>query len=94
MSLIDVKSSSYAEYNVDSNDKDHKLKIGNHVSISQYKNIFAKRYPLNLSEAVLVISKIKNTIPWTYIINDLNSDEKWKDYDNSFNSWIDRKDIV
>ena len=42
----------------------------------------------------MVISKIKNTIPWTYIINDLNSDEKWKDYDNSFNSWIDRKDIV
>ena len=34
ISLIDVKSSSYAEYNVDSNDKDHKLKIGNHVSIS------------------------------------------------------------
>ena len=74
-----------------------------------------------------MISKIKNTVSWRYVISDLNSEEtigsfyekelqktnqkefriekvikrngnklyvKWKGYDNSFNSWIDRKDIV
>ena len=42
MKPIDVKSDSYAEYNVDSNDKSPKIKIGDHVRISKYKNIFAK----------------------------------------------------
>ena len=74
-----------------------------------------------------VISKIKDTVPWTYFINDLNGEEiigscyekelkktnqkelriekvikskenklyvKWKGYDDKFNSWIDKKDIV
>ena len=44
MKPIDVKSNSYAEYNVDSNAKDPKFEIGNHVRISKYKNIFAKEY--------------------------------------------------
>ena len=76
---------------------------------------------------VFIISKIKNTVPWTYIINDLNGEEiigtfyekellktnqkefrtekankkkgdklylKWRGYDNSFNSWIDKRDLV
>ena len=33
MKPIDVKSNSYAIYNVDSNDEDPKLKIGDHVRI-------------------------------------------------------------
>ena len=33
MKPIDVKSNSYAVYNVDSNAKDAKLKIGNHARI-------------------------------------------------------------
>ena len=37
---IDVKSNSDAEYNVNSNDKDSKFKIGDHVRNSKYKNIF------------------------------------------------------
>ena len=74
-----------------------------------------------------MIKKIKNTVPWTYVINDLNGEEiigtfyekklqkinqqqftiekvikkkgsklyvKWKGYDNSFNSWIDKKDLA
>ena len=74
-----------------------------------------------------MIKKIKNTVPWTYVIDDLNGEEitgtfyekelqkidqqefriekgikkkgdkfyvKWKGYDNSFNSWIDKKDLV
>ena len=65
MKHIDVKSSSYAEYNVDSKDKDPKFKVGDHVRVSKYKNIFAEGYTRNWSEKVLVISKIKNTVPWT-----------------------------
>ena len=45
------------------------------VRISKYKNIFAKGYTPNWSEEVFVIRKIKNTIPWTYIISDLNDEE-------------------
>ena len=75
MKLIDVKSNSYAEYSIDFNAKDPKFKIGNHVGISKYKSIFAKVYASNWSEEVFVISKIKNTVPWTYVINDLNGKE-------------------
>ena len=75
----------------------------------------------------LLLKKIKNTVPWTYIISDLNGEEivgsfcekelqktnqkefriekvikrkgnklyvKWKRYNNSFNSWIDKKDLI
>ena len=81
----------------------------------------------NWSEEILIIKKIKNTVPQTYVLNDLNDEEiigtfyenelqktkqnefriekvikrkgdklyvKWKGYDKSFNSWIDKKDIV
>ena len=65
MKLINVKSSSYAEYYLSSNTKDDKFKIGRHVRISKYKNIFPKGYTPNWSEEVFVISKIKNTVPWT-----------------------------
>ena len=74
MKPIDVKSDSYAEYNVDSNDKDPKFKVGNHVKISKYKYTFAKGYAPNWSEEVFVISKIKNTFPQTYVISDLNGE--------------------
>ena len=63
---IDVKSNSYAEFNVGSNEKDPKFKIGDRVRISKYKNIFDGRYVPNWSEEVFVISKIKNTVPWTF----------------------------
>ena len=39
------------------------------------KNIFVKGYTPNWSEEVFVISKIKNTVPLTYVINDLNGEE-------------------
>ena len=74
-----------------------------------------------------MIKEVKNTVPWTHVINDLNGEEivgtfyekelqetnkkefriekiinrksdklyvKWKGYNNSFNSWVDKKDIV
>ena len=44
MKSIDVRSDSYAEYNEDSNEKEPKFKVGDHVRISKYKNIFATGY--------------------------------------------------
>ena len=40
----------------------------------KYKNIFAKEYIQNWSEEVFIISKIKDTVPWTYGISDLNGE--------------------
>ena len=57
MKPIDVKSDSFAEYNEESNEKDPKFKIGDHVRISKYKNIFAKGYNPNWSEEVLSLKK-------------------------------------
>ena len=72
---IDVASDSYAEYNENSNKKDPKFKVSDHVRISKYKNSFAKGYAPNWPEEVFVVSKIKNTVPWTYVISDLNDEE-------------------
>ena len=44
------------------------------VRISKYKSIFAKGYTQNWSEEVFIITKIKNTFPWTYVISDLNGE--------------------
>ena len=74
MKPIDVTSDSYAEYNEDSNVTKPKFKVGDHVRISKYKNIFAKEYTPNWSEEVFVVSKNKNTVPWTYVISDLNGE--------------------
>ena len=74
-----------------------------------------------------MIKKVKNNVPWIFVISDLKGEEivrslykkelqktnqkrskvqkvikragdklyiKWKGYDNSFNSWIVKKDIV
>ena len=45
------------------------------MRISKYKNIFAKGYMPNWSEEIFIIKKIKNTVPWIYVINDLNGAE-------------------
>ena len=127
MKPVDVEDDSFAEYNEESNDKDPKFKTGDHVRISKYKNTFAKVYTPNWSEELLVVKKIKNTVPWTYVISDLNGEEivgsfyekelqktnqkqfriekvikrrgnklyvKWKGHNNSFNSWINKKDLI
>ena len=75
MKPIDVTSDSYAEYIEDFNKKDPKFKLGDHVRISKYKNIFAKGYTPNWSEEIFVISKNENTVPWAYAINELNHEE-------------------
>ena len=75
MKPIEVTDDSYAEYNEESNKKSPKFKVGDHVRISKYKNIFAKGYIPNWSEEVFVVNKIKNTVPWTYAISDLNGEQ-------------------
>ena len=127
MKPIDVKDNTYINTNKENNDTDPKFKVGDRVRISKCKNILAKGYTPNWSEEVFVIKKVKNTVPWTYVINDLNGEEitgtfyerelqktsqeefriekvikrkgnkiyvKWKGYDNSFNSWIDKASLV
>ena len=123
MKPIDVKDNTYINIGKEVNDKDPKFKVGDHVRISKYKNIFPKGYTPNWSEEIFVVKRIKNT----YLINYLNGEEiigtfyekelqktnqqefriekvikkkgnklyvKWKGYDNSVNSWIDKKDLA
>ena len=123
----DVTDIKYVEYSEERNKKSPKFKVGDNVRISKYKNIFAKGYTPNWSKEVFVVNKVQNTVPWTYLIHDLNGEEmkgsfyeqelrktdqkefrtekvinkksdklylKWKGYDNSFNSWINKKDII
>ena len=68
MKLVDVKSSKYTDFNKRNNKEDPKFRVGDHVRISKYKNIFAKFYVPEWSEEVFVIAKVKNTVPWTYVI--------------------------
>ena len=48
--LIDVKSDSFAEYSEESNEKNPKSKVGNHVRTAKYKKFFVKGYSPNWSE--------------------------------------------
>ena len=66
---------TYINIDKEVNDNDPKFKVGDRVRISKYKNIFAKGYTPNWFEEVFVIKEIKNTVPWTYVINDLNNEE-------------------
>ena len=75
MKPIDVKDNTFVDFEKEVNNKDPKFKVGDYVRISKYKNIFAKGYMPNWSEEVFVIKKVKNTVPWTYVINDLNGEE-------------------
>ena len=107
--------------------EDPKFNVDDHVRISKYENIFANIYVPNWSKEDFLITKVKNTFPWTYVSSDLKGEEiagtfyenelqktnqegcriekaiqikgdklyvKWRAYDNSFNSWIDKKYMV
>ena len=67
--------STYIDSSKENNDKDPKFKIGDIVQIIRYKNIFPKGYTPNLSEEVFKIKKLKNIVPWTYLISDINGEE-------------------
>ena len=67
---FNVKSNTYITSSKKINDKDPKFRIGDIFRISKYKNIFVKGYVPNWSEELFVIKRIKNTVPWTYVISD------------------------
>ena len=75
MKPIVDKDGTYFDSIKEVNDKDPKFKVSDHVRISKYKNIFAKAYTPNWLEELFVIKEVKNTVPWTYAINDLNGEE-------------------
>ena len=75
MKPIDAKDNTYINTDKEMNNKDPKFKVGDRVRISKYKNIFVKGYMHNWIEEVFVIKKVKNTVTWTYVINDLNGEE-------------------
>ena len=49
MKPIDVKDNTYIDFDKEVNDKDPKCKVGDHVRISKYKNIFTTGYTPNWS---------------------------------------------
>ena len=75
MKPADVKTKTYMDSSKETNDKDPKFKISNIVRISKYKNIFAKGFARNWSEKTFVTENVKNTMPSTYILNDLNGEK-------------------
>ena len=75
MKPIDVEDETHIDFIEEVNDKDPTFKIGDHLRIPKYKNIFAREYTPNWSEEGIVIKKVQNTVPWTYVINDLNGEQ-------------------
>ena len=108
MKPVDVKDNTYIDFKKESNDKDPKFKVGDHVRVSKYKNIFAKGYvwtyvinDLNGEEIIgnFYENELQGTKQNEFRIEKVikrKGDKlyvKWKDYDNSFNSWIDKKTL-
>ena len=71
----DIQLGMFIDYVVEHNEKSSKFKVGDHVRISKYKNIFAKCNTPNWSELVFIIKEIKNTVPWTYVFSNLNDEQ-------------------
>ena len=78
MKPIDVKDNAYINFEKESNNKDPKFKIGDHVKISKFKTIFAKGYMPNWSDQkeFRIENVIRKKGGKLYV--------KWKGYDNSF----------
>ena len=75
MKVTDVKPSTYIDSTKEINDKDPKFKTGDVIGISKHKIIFAKDYVSNLFEETFMIKKVKNNMPWTYLVSDLKGEE-------------------
>ena len=69
MKPVDIKSSTYIDFNNENN----KESPSDHARISKYKIIFAKPYLPNSSEEDFLIKKVKISVPWTYVIININS---------------------
>ena len=59
---------------MENNDKDSKLRVGNNVKISKYKNVLAKGYAPK-KQKFFQLRKVKNIVPATYVTEDLNGEE-------------------
>ena len=75
MKPLDVKDNTYIDSMELHSNEDPNLEVGDHVGILRYKNIFSNGCTPNWSEETFVIKKVKNSIPWTNVINDLNGTE-------------------
>ena len=74
MKLADVKPSICIDFNKENNKEGPEFKAGDNVRISKIKNVFAKGYVRNFCEGDFVIKKIKNIVPLTYFISNLNGE--------------------
>ena len=74
MKPADVKDNTYINFGKEINDKETKFQVGDHVTISKYKCIFAKGYTPNWSEEVFVIKKVKKIQYPGHVINDINGE--------------------
>ena len=75
MKPVDVKNNTYIDSNKEIHDIYPKLKVGGHLRILKYKDIFAKGCTPNWSEEVFVIKKVKNTVSRTYVTNNLKGEK-------------------
>ena len=108
MKPIEIKDNTYIDSSEEVNDEISKFKVGDHVRISNYKNVLAKGYTQNWYEVVFVIKKVLWKTFYEKELQKTNQQElriekiikkkgdnlyvKWKGYDDLFNSWIDKKD--
>ena len=74
MKPIDVRDNKRV-YIEEHNEKNSRFKVGDRVRISKFKNIFAKGYTPNWSREIFIVNKIKDTVPYTYNLNDLDYEE-------------------
>ena len=72
---VDVNWNTCIDFDRKNNKEDPKFKVGDRVRILKYENIFAKVYGQNWSEKGFVITKVRDTVPWTYVFSDLKTEE-------------------
>ena len=75
MKFVNVKDDTYIEFDKKGSNSNPKFQLGDHIGISKYQNIFTKTYTQNWYKENFTIKKVKNTIPWTYIIGYLDAEE-------------------
>ena len=85
MKPVDVKDNTYINTDKEVNDKDPKFKVGDHVRISKYKNIFTEGYIPYWSKEIFVIKKLKiqfhgHMLLMIYITNRSLEHSKKKNY--------------